>query len=307
MLLVVSWISATIAPAHGALTQPATCGRVTGNWSDEPGESMSGERLQHAVPVDSPDDTVQSMRLSLVIPAFNEATRLKETLETALTFLDLHYPSSELLLVDDGSTDATVAIAESLAAWHPRLRVLTIPHAGKAAAVRAGMRAASGGYVVFSDADLATPLRYLDDFVAAADAGNDIVIGSREGLGARRVGEPWYRHKMGRAFNLLVQLLVLKGIEDTQCGFKLFRREAAAAVLARALLYRDAKRVNGPRVTAFDVEFLVVARKLGYAVLSIPVEWTYGSGSKVNPIRDTLQNGRDILTVRLHLWLGRYR
>jgi dolichyl-phosphate beta-glucosyltransferase len=267
---------------------------------------MSGDSVQTVEPVSSPVDSKLTKRLSLVIPAFNEASRIEKTLEGALAFLDANYPSSELLLVDDGSTDATAEIATRVAASNPRLRVTTIPHAGKAAAVRAGMTRASGDYVVFSDADLATPLRYLSDFIAAADAGNDVVIGSREGLGARRLGEPWYRHKMGRAFNFLVQFLVLRGIEDTQCGFKLFRREAAAAVLPKAMLYRDAKEVTGPRVTAFDVEFLVVARKLGYAVISIPVEWTYGSGSKVNPLRDTLQNGRDILTVRMHLWLGHY-
>lgn len=245
--------------------------------------------------------------VSLVIPAFNEAHRLEATLAEAHAYLNSAFGSSELILVDDGSTDGTFAIAQSFAAAHPCVMALTIPHAGKAAAVRAGMEAGSGPFVAFTDADLATPLTYLAAFVTASQNGADVVIGSREGSGARRIGEPWYRHAMGRVFNALVKVLVLPGIEDTQCGFKLFNRRALDVILPRMLLYRDGTEVAGARVTAFDVELLVIAQAKGLSVLTVPVVWTYGSQSKVNPIRDTLNNARDIALVRLNLWRGRYR
>lgn len=247
------------------------------------------------------------MRLSLVIPAYNEARRLEETLTRCWSYLSAAGEPFELLLIDDGSTDGTAAVAKLFAQDHPGTLVRSIPHAGKAAAVRAGLLAASGELVAFTDADLATPLENLDEFAQRARSGADIVIGSREGAGSRRIGEPGYRHLMGRVFNRMVQLLVLPGIEDTQCGFKLFRREAARAVLSRAILYRDSAVVAGPRVTAFDVELLVIARVLKLRIDEMPVVWTYGEQSKVNPLRDTMYNARDILQVRLNKALGRYR
>ena len=246
--------------------------------------------------------------LSLVIPAYDEADRITATIEGAIGFLHLQPYPSELILVDDGSLDGTAVRARLAIGGCPNARLLTIPHGGKAAALRAGMRAARMDQVAFSDADLATPLAYLTQLREAIERGCDVAIGSREGIGARRVGEPAYRHVMGRVFNLLVRLLLLPGIQDTQCGFKLFRREAAAAILERARLYAEPGAVvSGPRVTAFDVELLVVARGLGYRVCPVPVVWTYGNRSKVHPARDTWHNVRDVLQVRLNAWRGRYR
>jgi glycosyltransferase involved in cell wall biosynthesis len=256
----------------------------------------------------NPTPDVAPPSLSLVIPAYNEAGRIAATLETALSFLASQPYASELILVDDGSTDATAVIARGALNAHPTARVIAIAHGGKAAALRAGMRAAGYDQVAFSDADLATPLDYLTALRAALAAGCDVAIGSREGVGARRLGEPVYRHVMGRVFNWVVRLLLLPGIQDTQCGFKLFRREAARAILDRARLYaQPAAAVTGPRVTAFDVELLVVARRLGYRVCPVSVVWTYGEQSKVQPARDTWYNVRDVLLVRLHAWRGRYR
>ena len=246
------------------------------------------------------------LRLSLVIPAYNESARLPATLDAAWSFLEGQGDLFELILVDDGSSDGTAAIARRFANQHFNVTAVTIKHAGKAAAVRAGLELAEGEYVAFTDADLATPLSYLDDFLALARDQADLVIGSREGAGARRIGEPWYRHAMGRIFNRLVQTLVLPGIEDTQCGFKLFRREAIEQILPRMRLYRDAEAITGPRVTAFDVELLTIARKLGLRIAIVPVVWTYGTNSKVNPIRDTLNNALDIARVRVNLSRGRY-
>jgi glycosyltransferase involved in cell wall biosynthesis len=243
-------------------------------------------------------EIVPAPKLSLIIPAFNERSRIGETLETAWAYLRAQPYDFEILLSDDGSTDDTRAIAESFERNHECTRVISIAHGGKAAAIRAGMKAATGRVVIFTDADLATPISYIGDFLAAIDQGADVVIGSREGVGANRVGEPIYRHLMGRAFNRLVQTLVLPGINDTQCGFKAFTRFAAQEIVRRSRLYADHETISGARVTAFDVEMLVIARKLGLKIVEMPVIWTYGDQSKVNPLRDTVTNVRDILQVK---------
>lgn len=252
--------------------------------------------------------TLGAPLLSLVIPAYNEATRIGATLQEAVGELDALGITWQLLVVDDGSTDATRTIADAFARHHAGVQVEALPHRGKASAVSHGLRVAAGELILFSDADLATPLRYISIFIERSREGYDVVIASREGLTATRIGEPAYRHFMGRVFNWFVQLLLLPGIEDSQCGFKLFTREAAHDLIARARLYRNENaEVSGARVTAFDVELLVIARRLGYRIESIPVDWTYGTQSKVNPITDSLYNARDLLTIKWNDLRGRYR
>lgn len=252
-------------------------------------------------------ESVATPHLSLVIPAYNEVHRLEESLHAALTFLAGLPFSTELILVDDGSTDDTPVLAEDVTQTRVDARVLRCNHGGKARAVKAGMEAARGELIAFSDVDLATPLSYLNDLRAAVLNGCEIAIASREGVGARRLDEPFYRHAMGRVFNLLVRLVVLPGIDDTQCGFKMFRRDAAHAILKRSRLYSDpTEKIAGPRVTAFDVELLVIAKRLGYRVCPIPVVWTAGEQSKVSPITDTVQNFMDVVNVRIHDWRGHY-
>lgn len=247
-------------------------------------------------------------QLSLVIPAYNEARRIQQTLQTAVRTLSELDLTAEIIVVDDGSTDETRSIADAAAEANPIIHVLGLRHQGKAAAVRAGMLAAQGALILFSDADIAVPLRYIRPFVDAAEQGADVVIASREGAAARRIGEPGYRHVMGRVFNRFVQLLLLPGIEDTQCGFKLFRRQAARDILGRARLYGDAsEEVTGARVTAFDVELLLIARRLGFEITVLPVEWTYGEQSKVDPLRDSLLNLRDLAAVKWNDLHGAYR
>ena len=245
-------------------------------------------------------------KLSLIIPAFNEQSRIGGTLEEAWAYLAAQQYAFELILSDDGSTDKTREIGEAFTQTHDHTRVMSKHHGGKAAAIRAGMKAASGEIVVFMDADMATPISYLHDFIAAIERGADIVVGSREGLGSNRVGEPIYRHIMGRAFNRLVQLLILRGINDTQCGFKAFTRFASTEILRRARLYSDHETLTGARVTAFDVEMLVIARKLGLKIVEMPVVWTYGSHSKVNPVKDTVVNLRDVATIKLNMLRNEY-
>lgn len=236
--------------------------------------------------------------LSLVIPAYNEAARIEATIADARTWLAAQSFASELIVVDDGSQDETANLAERAFQRIASGKLIRAPHRGKAAAVRTGVQEATGDLIAFSDADLATPLAFLLDLRAAIDHGCDVAIGSREGRGARRIGEPDYRHVMGRVFNTLVQWLLLPGIDDTQCGFKLFRADVARELFCRSRLY-DARDglVSGPRVTAFDVELLTIARLHGYRICSVPVVWTYGEGSKVRPTRDTWHNLRDVVQV----------
>jgi dolichyl-phosphate beta-glucosyltransferase len=255
---------------------------------------------------ESRDNSLPS--LSLVIPAYNEAKRIEATLTTVEAYLANQPYAAEVLLVDDGSLDFTVQLARQFAERHPMVKVISIDHAGKAIAVRSGMRAASGDLIAFSDADLATPITFLEPFRQAIRRGADVVIGSREGAGAERIGEPRFRHLMGRVFNLIVRVLLLRGVPDSQCGFKLFTRQATAVILDESLLYRDdSNRPPGPRVTAFDVEMLVIARRNGFHVVIQPVSWTFGEQSKVDPFTDTITNLRDVLTVKWNDLRGRYR
>ena len=160
-------------------------------------------------------------------------------------------------------------------------------------------RAARG--CLFTDADLAVPIEETARFLHSLDDDYGVVIGSREGVGASREGEPAFRHVMGRVFNRLVQLLAVPGINDTQCGFKLFRADAVAAIMPRLRLYgADAPEVRGARVTGFDVEVLVIARRQGFRIREEPVRWRYGVQSKVRPLADTFWNLRDVLRVRLN-------
>jgi dolichyl-phosphate beta-glucosyltransferase len=249
--------------------------------------------------------------LSIVIPAYNEAARLPHTLPQVLDYLAAAPFTWELVLVDDGSADATLALMQAAAAHRPGVRVLAEPHRGKAAAVRAGMLAATGQTILFSDADLSTPLVTVEQMLPRLKGQGgeaDLVIGSREGLGARRHGEPIYRHLMGRAFNLLVRWLVVPEVQDTQCGFKLFTRAAAQDLFRRLRLYgEDAPVVRGPLVTGFDVELLFLARTRGYRIAEQAVQWRHVPGSKVDPLRDAFRMARDVVRVRLNHLRGAYQ
>jgi glycosyltransferase involved in cell wall biosynthesis len=245
--------------------------------------------------------------LSIVIPAYNEAGRLPATMARVLEYRAARKLDAELIVVDDGSSDRTLAAAREVAAGQAGVRVIANDHRGKGYTVRTGMLAGDGRYLLFCDADLATPIDEWEKLYERLEAGYDIAIGSREGLGARRLGEPAHRHLMGRVFNMIVQAVAVGGIQDTQCGFKAFRREVGRELFASVRLYGpDAPRLRGAAVTAFDVELLFLARKRGYRIAEVPVEWHYGSETKVDPVRDSLRNLRDVLRVRLNDLRGYY-
>jgi len=223
--------------------------------------------------------------LSVVIPAYDEERRLPATLRAVVAHLSDRGRPFEVVVADDGSRDGTAEVA---GAAGPEVRVLRLPHRGKGGAVRAGVLAASGELLLVTDADLSTPIAELDLLVAALDR-CEVAIGSRNVAGARvTVPQRADRRLMGRAFNLLVRVLLLPGLRDTQCGVKLFRREAALAVFQRC-------RSDG---FAFDVEALALARHLGYRVAEVPVEWRNSPDSRVRPLLDVPRMFWELLTIR---------
>lgn len=246
---------------------------------------------------------IEGTYLSIVIPAYNEAQRLPQTLTRILDYLVQQPYHAEVIVVDDGSSDETANLAER----HQGVTVLRCDHRGKGFAVRSGALAATGDYVLLCDADLAVPIEEWERFEQHLQQGYDVVIGSREGLGAQRINEPWYRHMMGRIFNRLVRWVALKGIQDTQCGFKAMHRSIAHDLFHRVRIYgADAQPVQGAAVTAYDVELLFLAQRRGYRIAEVPVLWYYGTETKVDPLRDSLRNVRDVLQVRMNAWRGRY-
>lgn len=234
--------------------------------------------------------------LSVIIPAFNEAERLPTSLARLRTYLDERFERSEVIVVDDGSSDGT---SEVVAAWSrrwPSVRLVRGPHRGKGAAVREGVLAARGAYVAFADADFSMPPEEFDRFRQDTAEAADMVIGSREAPGARRIDEPVYRHIMGRAFNTLVRILLFPGIQDTQCGFKWMRRDIAVDLC-------HYQTIEG---WAFDVELLYIARLHGYHVREVPITWYYMPGTRIHPVRDTITMARDVLMIRFNGVRGCY-
>jgi glycosyltransferase involved in cell wall biosynthesis len=239
--------------------------------------------------------------LSVVIPAYNEERRLPQTLRTILDYLARQSYESQVVVVDDGSVDHTAEIVKSIRADRPNVELICNDHRGKGYAVRTGMLTAAGHIILFSDADLSTPIEEIVQLLPWFEHGYGIVIGSREGSGARRIHEPFYRHFMGRVFNLVVRVLTVRGIDDTQCGFKAFRQDVARDVFGRMRLYgENARRVTDSMVTGFDVEALFIGQKRGYKIKEVPVEWRYGNETKVNPLKDSWRNFRDVVLVRLN-------
>jgi glycosyltransferase involved in cell wall biosynthesis len=235
--------------------------------------------------------------LSLVIPAYNEQSRLPYTLAEIEAYVCDQQLDCEVIVVDNGSNDATSVVVQQAAIRFPRLRLVRTDRRGKGLAVRTGVLAARGQVILFADADLSWSVEDLPRFADMVDErGSALVIGSREGFGARRIGEPVYRHLMGRVFNRVVQVLAVPGIEDSQCGFKAFSRPAAQAVFGL-------QRVDG---FGFDVEVLYLARRLGYSIKVVPLRWEHKENSRVAPLRDTLLMLSDVLRVRVNGWRGAY-
>ncbi len=239
-----------------------------------------------------PDDDPSRPYLSLIIPAYNEAVRIRSTLGTVAAHLDTLGHSHEIIAVDDGSTDDTHRLIVEGSSETTALRIVSYePNRGKGYAVRQGVFASRGEYVAFSDADLSAPIDQLSKLFAAIEKGYDIAIGSRAIKGAEiPIHQPFYRELGGKALNLVIRVLAVPGIHDTQCGFKLFRGDAARAIFDRCFVTS----------WGFDVEVLYVARRLGYRIAEIPVKWSHAEGSKIRPLRAGVQLVYDVVRMRAH-------
>jgi glycosyltransferase involved in cell wall biosynthesis len=234
--------------------------------------------------------------LSIIVPAHNEENRLPQSVEAILEFIHSQTYESEIIIVENGSSDNTAQISHDFAARHPEIQALQEPVAGKGLAVRRGMLAAKGDFRFICDADLSMPIDEVNHFLPPQAPPFDVAIASREIPGAVRYGEPYYRHLIGRAFNLLVRIVTLPGLQDTQCGFKCFRAEAAEELF-------PLQTITG---WTFDVEILFIARERGMQVIEIPINWYFNSGSRVRILRDSATMFADLFRIRLNNLKGVY-
>lgn len=231
--------------------------------------------------------------LSVIIPAYNEALRIGPTLDRMIEFLKGRPYLSEIIVADDGSRDDTVSIATKRLSDFPHLILKNQSNHGKGFVVRQAMMAAKGEFLLFSDADLSTPIEEVSSFIQELGRGYDMVIGSRALPDSKvEVHQPFWRETMGRIFNVIARLLSIRGIKDSQCGFKCFKREAAQALFPR-------QKING---FSFDVEIIYLAQHLGFKILEKPVTWRNSPQSRVNAIRDSWEMLLDIFRIR---WLHR--
>ena len=237
-------------------------------------------------------------RLSVVIPMYNEATRMRKSLPILLDYLAAQPYSYEVIAVDDGSADATAALAGELLAAVPEHRVIpTQPNRGKGHALRVGMPASRGEYVLFMDADLSTPPAELDKFWPWLAEGYDVVIGSRKMAGAVLVRhQPWLRERLGKVFTWLSDRLATRNISDVTCGFKVFSRRAAHDLFRRG-------RIND---FSFDAEILFLAQRRGYRIKEVPVTWHDERGTTVRIGRDAVRALRGLMRIRANAASGRY-
>jgi dolichyl-phosphate beta-glucosyltransferase len=237
--------------------------------------------------------------LSLVIPAYNEAApdRLPASITQIAEFVRHQDFPIEAIIVNNNSTDTTQKVIEEAAAEFPFIKGMLEKTQGKGAAVRTGMMAAQYEYVFICDADLSMTIEQVLKFLPPQLDGYDIAIASREGPNAKRVDEPPSRHFIGRVFNFIVRTFAVHGFQDTQCGFKCFRRE----------IVHDLSPYQTMEGWSFDVELLHIAQRRGYKIVDVPITWYYKDNSKIKPIRDSYRMFRDVLMIRLNSLRGKYK
>jgi glycosyltransferase involved in cell wall biosynthesis len=236
---------------------------------------------------------------SIVIPAFNEEPRIGATLAAIVRAVNANAWNAEIIVVDDGSTDTTAAIVQTLAANHPFIRLLPNgTNRGKGFSVRSGMLHAAGDLLLFTDADLSSPIEEAPLLFNAIREGADVAIGSRWLERSRQtVHQPLYRRFFGRCFNVVTRIIMRLPYADTQCGFKAFTRSAAQTIFQLQQIER----------WGFDPEILFIARKRGYTVREIPVSWGHDERSRISYLRDGMQMLKELVLIRWNALTGAYR
>jgi glycosyltransferase involved in cell wall biosynthesis len=242
---------------------------------------------------------MNDLNYSIIIPAYNESERLGVSLPKVLDYVDRQGRQAEIIVVNDGSTDGTAEVVRRFARLHPEVRLVENPgNRGKGYSVRNGMLQAHGDVMLFTDADLSSPIYEADKLFAAIEQGADVAIGSRwlrAELQTER--QPWHRQLYGRLFNLALRLTLGLNYRDTQCGFKAFTRAAAHTVFSRQRVER----------WGFDPELLFLANKFNLRTVEVPVEWAHDHRSKISPVRDGIKMGVEMLSVRWNDLSGLYK
>jgi len=237
-------------------------------------------------------------KYSIVIPAYNESARIRTTIEKILGHIQRRDWNAEVLVVNDGSTDDTPQIVQTYAADNPVLHLIDNPgNRGKGYSVRNGMLHACGEVILFSDADLSSPIEEADKLFAAVQGGVDVAMGSRwlrRELQTQR--QPLYRQVFGRVFNLALRILLGLHYQDTQCGFKAFSRRAVQSIFPLQHIER----------WGFDPEILYLAQRFGFRIEEVPVKWAHRDGTRINPLRDGLRMFAELLKIRWYSISGKY-
>ena len=243
--------------------------------------------------------------LSVIMPAYNEEYNLRTgVLDSVYDYLKDQNYSWEILFVDDGSTDGTLNLAKEFAQKHQNFVILAESHRGKAGTVAAGISKATGEIILFTDTDQATPIDQIEKVLPKFKEGYNVVIGSRHG----REGAPIIRKIMASGFSFLRLLILNLPFKDTQCGFKAFTNKAGKDIFGKLDIFGSSKKSSGASVNAgFDLEVLYIARKLGYKIAEVPVDWHHKEGTKVDPIKDSIEGLRGLLMVRFNALLGKYK
>ena len=246
-------------------------------------------------------------KISVIIPCYNEEGNLKRgALNQVEKYLKKQDYTSEVIISDDGSTDGSIKFIEKFVKYHSRFKLLKNKHAGKPFALRSGLKRARGEIVLFTDMDQSTPIDQLSKLLPFFDEGYDVVFGSR-GMVRRKF--PFYRKIASVVFRSFRQIFLLREVIDTQCGFKAFKKEALKKIFSKLTIFKTEKKTKGWRVTAYDVEALFVAQKLGFKIKEVPVKWEdqdIALGKKRNFLKESKEMMFEVLRVKIDDWRGRY-
>ncbi len=248
------------------------------------------------------------MKISLIIPCYNEEVNIqKGVLDKIGNYTQNDERFSEVIIVDDGSSDSSkIVIKNKYLKTFSKFRLIQNSHQGKAFAVLTGIKKAIGDYVMFTDIDLATPIDEVEKLIAKTKEGGQIIIGSRNNS---RAGAPILRKIMAKGFIIIRNIIIgLRGIRDTQCGFKLFEKKSAKTIIDNLKVFHNGKTAKGSSVSAgFDIEFLFLGQRLGYKIIEVPVIWRHVETKNVNFIRDTIETLVDIFKIKLLDLQGKYQ